>query len=320
MGAVAACSHCPPKFGHAALPPERGEVFTCLALNFAASVALVVCFPHLNTWTIWLLGIFVIILWLVITVDAWRDVVVDLLDPLLVVRSDTDKALPGRQRQHLRQVSWIVILLCAAVAMWDIMLHPVPTGTFEEPATVKPIEHNDDLPELWDQDSMMLLRWLPQTTLGDQGESRLLDGIASALYVDRSDFETQVFVPDHRLLVFKCKQGSAGSEHVPVHIRWKAALLAPEGLLEHASDSRFPATLNVTICLHAHATVETSQGEMPNHSDDFLRVVGESSGEAHDAYLAACDWWLKTLDAHYGEQVDTDHDLLDYSGDLGSPT
>ncbi|CAK0830391.1 unnamed protein product, partial [Prorocentrum cordatum] len=47
MAAVAACGRSPPKIRDAALPPEAGEFATCLALDVAAAVALVVCFPHL---------------------------------------------------------------------------------------------------------------------------------------------------------------------------------------------------------------------------------------------------------------------------------
>eukprot|EP00913_Durusdinium_trenchii_P027878 g26140.t1 len=92
--------------------------------------------------------------------EGWRELMIDLLDPLFVVRSDADKALPGKQRETLRRCSWACCLVCGAVAMWDIMLHPVEEGLFELPSDML---HglDDGLSELWDPNTMLLFRWKP---------------------------------------------------------------------------------------------------------------------------------------------------------------
>jgi len=230
---------------------------------------------------------------------------------LLVVRSDTDKALPGKQRQHLRRASWATTLLCASVALWDIMLHPVQEGLFEVPDDV-----DDGLPDLWDQNTMLMLRWRQSAS---PGETELLTGAAEALEVESDELKTQVFMPDHRLLLFKVT-GKQNSTRLPAHLRWKAALLAPKGKLGKVADTDFPFSLNVTLCLHAHASVEltkqkaTSGEEETNKEEpqpelpaDFVKIVGSAPG-ANAAYLAGCDWWTQTLDSFYHVHDDEAHD------------
>mmetsp|Transcript_31678 Transcript_31678/g.79954 ORF Transcript_31678/g.79954 Transcript_31678/m.79954 type:complete len:581 (-) Transcript_31678:39-1781(-) len=317
VAAVAACGRNPPKVGDAALPPESGEFFTCIALDAAASVALVICFPHLNTWHLWALFALLVVLFAAVWFEAWRDILVDLLDPLLVVRSDTDKALPGKQRQHLRRASWATTLLCASVALWDIMLHPVQEGLFEVPEDV-----DDGLPDLWDQNTMLMLRWRQSTT---PGESELLAGAAEALEVETEELKTQVFLPEHRLLLFKV-DGKQNSTRLPAHLRWKAALLAPKGKLGKVADTDFPFSLNVTLCLHAHASVELNKQKDSESSEsheevempaDFVKIVGTAPG-ASSAYLAGCDWWTQTLDSFYHVHEDDPHDEDAPKGDAAT--
>ena len=104
----------------AALPPDTGEFVTCLLLDGAASICLVVCFPHLNTWHLWALALLLVVLFAAVHLEDWREIIVDLLEPLLVVKSDTATRLPGQQRQQLRCTAWVLTLVCAAVALWDI--------------------------------------------------------------------------------------------------------------------------------------------------------------------------------------------------------
>mmetsp|Transcript_60727 Transcript_60727/g.198836 ORF Transcript_60727/g.198836 Transcript_60727/m.198836 type:complete len:633 (+) Transcript_60727:131-2029(+) len=346
VAAVAACGRSPPKVGDAALPPELGEFVTCLTLDAVASIALVICFPHLNTWHLWALFALLLAMFVAVWFEGWRDLFVDLLDPLFVVRSDTDKALPGKQRQHLRRGSWVATMFCAAVAMWDIMLHPVQEGLFEVPDD---LAAEDGLPDLWDQNTMLLLRW--RDGVSAPGERELLDGVAEALEVEADGVASQAFLPEHRMLLFKIA-GKEDASRMPAHQRWKAAMIAPRGKLGQVADTNFPSTLNVTLCLHAHATVELGKhkaeeakaakakaeaeaegGDVasvsasaadggadggassalpePELPAEFMQIVGPAPG-AKDAYLHACDWWTTTLDAYYwhgdGESTE-DHDL-----------
>lgn len=296
LAAIAACGHAPPKAGKAAIPPEPFEFCVCLFLDLAASVALVICFPHLNTWHMWALAALLVGLFAAVWFEVWREVIVDLLDPLMVVRSDTDKLFPGRQRESLRNTNRVATTICAAVALWDILLHPLPEGMFEPPP-----EHTDDLglPDLWDQNTMLLFRWQADEVEAP-GEQSLLANIAETLETEPALVTTQVFDPTHRMLLFKAMDSAGRS---PAHVRWKEFMFAPKGSLAAVVDNSFPASLNVTLCLHAthhdeHAKSENKEPEMPA---DFLKAVGPAR-DAQQAYLAGCHWWTRALDAYYGHE------------------
>mmetsp|Transcript_121827 Transcript_121827/g.289676 ORF Transcript_121827/g.289676 Transcript_121827/m.289676 type:complete len:432 (+) Transcript_121827:3-1298(+) len=313
VAAVAACGRSPPKVGNAALPPQTGEFATCLVLDFVASVALVVCFPHLNNWHLWAMTALLVALFAATWFEGWRDLLIDLLDPLFVVRSDTDKALPGKQRETLRRVSWGCCLVCGAVSMWDIMLHPVQEGLFELPDSLHDL--NDGLAELWDKNTMMLLRWKPGE---GRGETGLLWAAAEAMELDALTLKKQAMFEEQRLLLFKYDAGKDGEKKpggTSVHSKWKSSVASPKGDLEKIVDVGFPAVLNVTLCLHAHAHTEmakakvrhdaSEKGEEPPKDtthpmpDDFVQIVGPAA-DAHEAYLAGCNWWTETLDSFYG--------------------
>lgn len=190
------------------------------------------------------------------------------------------------------------------------MLHPVQEGLFEVPEG----DVDDGLPDLWDQNTMLMLRWRESTS---PGESELLVGAAEALEVEAEELKTQVFLPENRLLVFKV-DGKQNSTSLPAHLRWKAALLAPKGKLGKVADPDFPFSLNVTLCLHAHASVELNKQKASSGSEeasasepelpaDFVKIVGVAPG-ASAAYLAGCDWWTQTLDSFYHVHDDEHHD------------
>eukprot|EP00928_Gymnodinium_smaydae_P024601 TRINITY_DN19865_c0_g1_i2.p1 TRINITY_DN19865_c0_g1~~TRINITY_DN19865_c0_g1_i2.p1 ORF type:complete len:610 (+),score=117.83 TRINITY_DN19865_c0_g1_i2:110-1831(+) len=273
--AVAACGRAPPRVGDAALPPERGESFTCLALDAAAAAALVVCFPHLNTWHLWLLAVLFVALLASLWIESWRDLAIELLDPLFVVRSDTDKALPGEQRQRLRRISWVATLACAAVALWDILLHPIQEGLLE-PGEYGLSEHG-----LADAGSNLLLRWRPLEEAPD--EEALRSAVASALGLETSAIVPQVRLEQHRLFLFSASGAdSAGS----VAERWAEVLRAPgatgalASLLDAESVPELPAALNVSLCLEQRGDGATAEG---------------AGADARAAYKAACNWWLGRL-------------------------
>jgi len=279
---------------------------TCLALDAAASVALVMCFPHLNTWHLWALLVPFLGALGALLFEDWREIIVELLDPLLVIRSDTDKALPGKWRDRLRRLCWATALICAAVALWDIVLHPMQDSDPDMPEFGERADDAPALPDIWDQNSMMLLRY------HDNGEAReereLLALAAEALEVDAaSDLAVQRLLPDHRLLLFKVANG----EHrrgLPAHIRWKLALQEPKGAWPAVVDTSFPSTLNVTLCLQTHAIMEASGQQQeagePVLPPEFDRVVGDAPG-ARGAYLAGCGWWTHLLDTYYGQENST---------------
>merc|ERR1712232_1524563 len=85
LTAVVAHGKFPTKQG-SALPPELGELAACFISDIFASYALVLCFPDLMTWQLWALLIFIFALCVGATHRAWREVYLDLLEPLLVLQ------------------------------------------------------------------------------------------------------------------------------------------------------------------------------------------------------------------------------------------
>lgn len=294
VAAVAACGRSPPKVGDAALPPDMPEFLTCLVLDVVAAVSLVICFPHLNTWHLWALTALLAALFAAVWFEGWRDLFIDFLEPLFVIRSDTVKALPGQQRQRLRQGAWLATLACAAVALGDILLHPVEEGLFEPPLDLGDV--NQHLPDIFNQNALLLLRW--RGAAAAPGEDGMLRAAAEALEVEQAELATQALYPEHRLLLFKYTgQGDKGK--VPVHLHWKALMLAPKGRLGELAEADFPGTLNVTACLMYRGQAKKEKEEAPAEGDDasttpppdaLISVVGPSP-EAKAAYRAACDWW-----------------------------
>lgn len=334
VAAVAACGRSPPKVGNAALPPQTGEFVTCLVLDVVASIALVVCFPHLNTWHLWALTAVLAGLFAATWFEGWRDLMIDLLDPLFVVRSDTDKALPGKQRETLRRCSWVCCIVCGAVAMWDIMLHPVQEGLFELPSDIMQ-GLDDGLADLWDQNTMLLLRWKPGE---GRDETALLWAAAESLGTEALSLKKQALFEEHRLLLFKYEAPKDGQRPAtPIHTKWKTSASSPQGDLAKIIDTSFPAVLNVTLCLHVHAHTELAKvgqsGEKgsseeaesttpPSHPlpEEFSEIVGPST-DAREAYFAGCKWWTDTLDSFYGHpdnmtELDDEHHSSADSADL----
>jgi len=279
LASIAACGNAPSKVCGAAIPPDPLEFLVCLLLDISACVSLVICFPHLNTWHLWALGALTIGMVAMIYFEAGRDIVIDLLDPLLVVRSDKHKVLPGQQREQCRGASRLMALVCAGVALWDILLHPLPPGIIEAPAA------------MLDENEFMMVRWdLPPVE--PPGEQWLLDHAAEALEMDATKLSTQAFLEDHRVLIFKAQTETMW----PAGAHWNAYVVRPSGKMEEVIDRNFPGTLNGHLCIEAQAEMERSRAanEGPTHSDTFVQFVGEAV-HAHKAYLAACDFWRSAL-------------------------
>jgi len=302
VAAVVACGKSPPKVGAVALPPETPEFITCTALDAAASIALVLCFPHLNTWKfLGALAVLFGVLAAVIYFDQWRDIVIDLLEDLFVVRSDSTKMIPGEQRQRVKKAACAATLACAAVAMWDIMLHPVQEGSSLPSST-----------SFWDSRSLLLLRWqAPPAQF--PGEKQLVSMVEKALDVNENSLTMQAAFPSHRLLLFNINSTTFTSNEVPVQKRWETALPS----MHQIADSTFPTALNFTLCLRAAGELSkhkaksedtTESTTKPPMSADFSKIVG-TSADAQDAYMAVCNWWMNGLKVEGGatksEQVNT---------------
>jgi hypothetical protein len=219
--------------------------------------------------------------------------------------------LPGAQRQRLRRLAWITALICSTTALWDIGLHPVEEGLWEPEGVGA-----ESYPDLWSADAMLLLRW--RSGIKQPTEKELLTAAAEAIGADKEAPHREQMLEAHRLLLFRVPGSPEDGE--PAHLRWKAAAAAPAGRLAKLLDPGFPASLNVTLCLHAHAEEELARrtttaapseaGEAEDQAagkkhGKILARIGDSDAQA--AYRAACDAWTKVLEGYYGSGGDPDH-------------
>ncbi|CAJ1350264.1 unnamed protein product [Effrenium voratum] len=125
VAAVVASGRSPAKMSNVALPPEKAESFVCLGLDATTSLAIVMSYPQLNTWYLRIGVVAVIACAVAAQYSPVRDIYLDWLEPIFVIRSDSYKRVPNFHRQALRAMSWGAAGLCAVVALWDIALHPL---------------------------------------------------------------------------------------------------------------------------------------------------------------------------------------------------
>jgi len=274
LGTVAtmvACAAAPRVRDNAALPPDEPETFVCLIINAMTALVLVLSYPDLNTWLMWLI-MAAFVVGTVAGYQFWKDFLLDWLGPVFVVRGDTDKKVSDPIRDNVRQATWIVTLLCGAAAVWDIVTIPPVTDAVS--------------PNLLEPDNLML-RW----TAGHDGNpGKLLEDVAGAMGLDSKSLVLQNADTEHRVVLFKhIPTGPMSRGDAPVSDRWRdmAAALPPS--LAGALESGFPHVLNSTVC--GDETVfpppPAENETAPPRVND--KEFGGSAG-AHAAYEAACTW------------------------------
>ncbi|CAE7292781.1 unnamed protein product [Symbiodinium natans] len=128
VAAVVACGRSPSKAANVPLPPEKAETLVCLLLDAMTALCIVLSYPHLNTWLLRIAVVAVIACAVAAQHSPVREIYLDWLEPIFVIRSDSHKRFPHGQRQLLRQLAWVASILCAAVALWDIALHPLASS------------------------------------------------------------------------------------------------------------------------------------------------------------------------------------------------
>lgn len=283
-----ACARSPMQVGDAALPPEGKETIACLALDTAAALSIILSFPHINTWLVWA-GVAVFAAITIVGFPFWRDIIVDWIEPVFVVRSDTDKRIQDPQRQLLRRAAWVASILCAATSLWDINFHHPAL------AALPPV-----LPAFMSKESLMLVRWKSEFT---EGSDSLLAAVTEALGPG-SGPSVEETLQEHRLAIFKSAAGPS-PEAVPVSLKWQAATAAPAGKLAEVIDNDFPAAMNLRMCAKVRAVHDdASTKDMDEDMDALDAVMGIGhtrltnfvhSAERRAAYVAACDWWSQRL-------------------------
>lgn len=135
IAAVVASARSPAKIANIALPPEKGETFVCLGTDAMTALSIIMSYPHLNTWFLRIGVVAVIGCAVAAQYSPVREIYLDWLEPIFVIRSDSHKRVPNQQRQLLRMISWSAAIVCAVVALWDIALHPLALASTAVEAT-----------------------------------------------------------------------------------------------------------------------------------------------------------------------------------------
>mmetsp|Transcript_23285 Transcript_23285/g.42088 ORF Transcript_23285/g.42088 Transcript_23285/m.42088 type:complete len:404 (-) Transcript_23285:76-1287(-) len=138
VAAVVACGLNPQKLANTAVPPDPEETFVCLLLNSMTALAIVLSYPHLNTWFLKLSVVAVIAITGASKQKELREIYLDWLEPVFQTPSDSHKGFQNLQRQTLRKIAWGATLFCAVVTLWDIMAHTQAVavgGSPVDPAT-----------------------------------------------------------------------------------------------------------------------------------------------------------------------------------------
>lgn len=120
---VTMCGRSPPKATGTSLPPQLEELVACNLVNVLTAVAVVACFPYLNSWRVWVLAGILAICFAAIYYKDFRNIVIEFVEPVFVMRSDSDKAFLDPQRELARKACWLLVSLSCIAGLWEICLN-----------------------------------------------------------------------------------------------------------------------------------------------------------------------------------------------------
>jgi hypothetical protein len=225
----------------------------------------------MSQWYVWL-GNIMFFGAVVALYPTWRDMLLEWIEPIFVVRSDSHHRKPHQTRQTLRTASWLCGLLCAATALGDILLHPP--------------QANAGAAVNWATGHVLMLRWQPAISAELSNKDKMLATAADTLGVSLDTLTVKETFPEHRLMIFQGVENTTSNE-APVMAHWQAAMQNPQGKLAEIADSTFPAAFNASMCGPVRKA----------HKGNLAPADGTvvSKADAQAAYVAACDWWTKTL-------------------------
>jgi len=317
-----------------AVPPSISDLGACSVLNVVAACMLLFCFPPPSNWPMVLLVLVLALICFLLTLNELRVPMVELLEPIMPVRTHTGKMRHASVQEGTRAVSRVFTILCALVVLRDIQLHvravtsvpsPTPNDYFNhedyDSPTGQDSYHHDSYPhdsyphdptpsEMWEKnhidkwsaDNRLTLRW--KATAGFPGHEVALKTVAQALDMDVDKLAVEQVFDQHRLLLFKFRGPVDSSRpQYNVHEHWQQLLSsgAAGGLADYV-DFSFPAYLDASLCL-----------ELPTTSAELLSTDGDSEDsiklqyvlkavepdDARLAYAAACNSWRRKM---FGEE------------------
>jgi len=312
---------------------------------------LLFCFPPPSNWPMVLLVLVLALICFLLTLNELRVPMVELLEPIMPVRTHTGKMRHASVQEGTRAVSRVFTILCALVVLRDIQLHvravtsvpsPTPNDYFNhedyDSPTGQDSYHHDSYPhdsyphdptpsEMWEKnhidkwsaDNRLTLRW--KATAGFPGHEVALKTVAQALDMDVDKLAVEQVFDQHRLLLFKFRGPVDSSRpQYNVHEHWQQLLSsgAAGGLADYV-DFSFPAYLDASLCL-----------ELPTTSAELLSTDGDSEDsiklqyvlkavepdDARLAYAAACNSWRRKMfpEDDVPEEYPDPEDLSDEQG------
>lgn len=308
------------------MPPRLSELGVCFAVDVAAGIALVYCFPPLNAWPMWLLGIVLILIGFLLTYGDLRGPLVELMEPIMPIRTDGGRQPPAPGRELARGLSRGLAVICSLVIVWDVAAHSRGVSTLQ-PEPAAPDVHDEAMPDYWDEqdhypdkwsaDSRLMLRW--QASAEFPGEKRSLELAAQALGLETEKLASENLFPELRILLFRFLGPiEAGFHHHSVSERWQEFVVAPQGELASFMETKFPPYLDAGLCLslphYPQALLNSSGREDGQEEEDpqlahihyVLNSVNDADGRL--AYAEACRWWRQKEfpedEEHYHEGYD----------------
>jgi len=321
--AVVACGWQPPRAAGVAVPPSHFELGTCAALNLVAVAALLLCFPPLSVWPMWLLGALLVAIGFCLTLPDLRGSLMELCEPVMPLRSDRGRGPPAPLREVLRSSARILVLLCSLVILWDLAVHThkhvehetsheadmahAMHGEAEAEHEPTPGSWMDTYPDKWSADTRLLLRWSAEQAKEFPGQDVALEYAAEALGLEKGKLAPIHLFPEYNLLLFKfLGPNDLSRPHYNVHEHWQELVLAPYGHLAGVVDGKFPAYLDAGICLELPVAPEGGLQSLDTTAiEHTLRhITDESDDHARMAYAAACGHWRHEMfpdeDSHPG--------------------
>lgn len=128
VGVIVACAYNPPRREGLVVPPETSELALSALLDVIAVAALTLCFSLQSGWVVLTLALMLVVVIVVcasFTVPVVREASLELLDPIMPLRTDSSKARAtlGPWRDRSRFGMRAMVLLSAVVAFWDVAVY-----------------------------------------------------------------------------------------------------------------------------------------------------------------------------------------------------
>mmetsp|Transcript_12174 Transcript_12174/g.22425 ORF Transcript_12174/g.22425 Transcript_12174/m.22425 type:complete len:629 (-) Transcript_12174:53-1939(-) len=326
---ILACALAPPSSVGVGLPPKGWEMATSAMGNFVGLVALLLCFP-LQGWSL-ALGVLVSVAFLIAAasfcISSVRIGVLELIGPVMPLRSNEKGRKPSQRREAIRVVARILAVASAAAAMVNIVeqrrrltAHSnVQYESYESYAKDSPAfpdreDYNWDYDEdgsPWHHDVMpLLLRWKEGVQMPP--DTDVLNELIQALAAEEDHVYVQDTLEKHRVMLFGLAVGKDESETLAA--KWPS--VREQGKIAEWADLDFPARLSRDEC---DTLLDIFGDKLSDGENESAGAAAASNGTSSDSKVGEPDALAEVkkavCQAHFRWLGHYDMDE-DYMGDL----